>query len=371
MNELSIQSVLAHKEQYNLALPFMETRQVSPLYRVTVKQVVIDTAESAGQVFKVGSKKEGNGWTDVYALSKTAVQKLGTEAGIQFMPPNPGDIIRIDDNTWQATAYGAIKLPDGSVSSTGDSKVILLDAEEKKYRRQYEKKAEEGITDYKQAQEAAKQYKGVWVDTGEVDRNGYPVKKFVVDPSQRKAYIEGSLSEAMALLRVNAPQKAMTGAKLRVIKSLLAMKSTYTMQELKRPFVIATASFSPDYSDPMVKQFMLQQAAHSAVNLFGAATPAPQIAVTSTPIQATMDDYEDLPEDVVIDQEIEYREPERQPEHVQEPIQQTVQVPQEPAAPAQEAPMCCEKCGTDINQKVYDFSVKKFGRPLCFKCQRS
>lgn len=362
MNELTMSSILAHKEQYNLALPFMETRQLNPYYKVTLKQVVIDTDESAGLIYKTGSKKEGNGYVDVYALTKPAVQKLGTEAGIQFMPSNPGDIVRLDENTWQATAYGAIKLPDGSVSSAGDSKVIQLDAEEKKYRRQYEKKAEEGISDYRQAQEAAKSYKGIWND-----------KTYIIDPSQRKSYVENSLSEAMAQLRANAPQKAMTGAKLRVIKSLLAIKGTYTMKELQRPFVIATASFLPDYSDPMVKQFMLQQAAHSAVNLFGEVSQPSQIAVTATPLQANNDDYDDAPDMEYMDGTYE------EVPTIAEPAQGTVesmQPQQENTPPAstggdEEEPMVCEKCGADINEKVFEFSVKKYGRPLCYKCQRS
>lgn len=30
----------------------------------------------------------------------------------------------------------------------------------------------------------------------------------------------------------------------------------------------------------------------------------------------------------------------------------------------------CDSCGTPISEKVYDYSVKKFGIPLCMDCQR-
>lgn len=30
----------------------------------------------------------------------------------------------------------------------------------------------------------------------------------------------------------------------------------------------------------------------------------------------------------------------------------------------------CEQCGAEINDRVHGYSVNKFGRPLCIKCQR-
>jgi len=30
----------------------------------------------------------------------------------------------------------------------------------------------------------------------------------------------------------------------------------------------------------------------------------------------------------------------------------------------------CDKCGEHISQKVWDYSVGRFGRPLCYKCQK-
>ena len=32
--------------------------------------------------------------------------------------------------------------------------------------------------------------------------------------------------------------------------------------------------------------------------------------------------------------------------------------------------MVCENCGKEIDQKVYDYSTKVIGRPLCYKCQK-
>ena len=30
----------------------------------------------------------------------------------------------------------------------------------------------------------------------------------------------------------------------------------------------------------------------------------------------------------------------------------------------------CDGCGAEINERVYEYSLNKFGRPLCMKCQK-
>lgn len=36
----------------------------------------------------------------------------------------------------------------------------------------------------------------------------------------------------------------------------------------------------------------------------------------------------------------------------------------------QQEEYACENCGSVISEKVYGYSIDKFGRPLCVKCQR-
>ena len=33
--------------------------------------------------------------------------------------------------------------------------------------------------------------------------------------------------------------------------------------------------------------------------------------------------------------------------------------------------LICSQCGAEINQKVYDYSVDRFKRPLCYQCQKN
>lgn len=378
MSDLSIQNVLAQRNNYNLAIPFVETQQINPFYKMSVSLVYADTDERASQIYKVGSRGLGNDrWEDLYSLTKPFLQRLATEAGIQF-GPGSGDVTKIDENTWKASAYGSLRLPDGnSARSASDIKVIDLATEEKKYRLAYEEKAERGISDYRAATEASKKYAGKWVDTGQKNDKGYPIRLYIIAEQDRRKYIEKSLLDAMTQLRANAPQKAATGAILRVIRGLLGIKGTYTLEELKKPFAVARMSFSPDYNDPIVRQMLLQQAMQSVGNLFG---NVPPIVQTISIPQADIDDEIDIPVDIY--------EAGPLPEN---PVPMPSLEPQgsDPSwrqdqsfAPRSQGTggvmteedriedFRCDKCDCVIPEKVWEYSIEKFQKPLCYKCQR-
>ena len=246
---LSIQTVLEKRNSYNLAIPFVESQQINPYYKLSVSLLYVDTDPDASQIYKVGSKRtRNNQYEHLYALTKPFLQRLATEAGIQFAP-GTGDVSKMDENTWRASAFGALRMPDGCVRTSSNFKVINLVTEEKKYRLAYEKKSVNRITDDQEAKAAAEKYKGEWFDTA--------VKEFLIAEDDRDKYIEDNLSDTMAHLRASAPQNAATGAILRVIRDLLGVKGAYTIEELKKPFAVARMTFSPDYNDPAMKQIMV------------------------------------------------------------------------------------------------------------------
>ena len=374
-NSLSIQNVLSQRNNYNLAIPFVESQQINPYYKLSVSLVCVDTSEQASQIFKVGSKSLGNNrFEDLYSLTKPFLQRLATEAGIQFSP-GAGDVVKMDENTWKASAFGALRLPDGSVRTSSNFKVIDLVTEERKYRIAYEEKAVSGIVDYRAAKAAADRYAGEWIDTGQLNDKGYPVKLYKVAEPDRGKYIEHSLLDAMAQLRANAPQKAATGAILRVIRDLTGVKGTYTMAELKKPFAVARMSFSPDYNDPAVKQMMLQQCMQSVGNLFGSVQPVMQ--TISIPQSCDVEDEVDIPAEPM------RQMPEEPVRDIQaEPIREQRQRTAAPQAPVPEPngrqmteddrsqDFCCDKCGKVIPEKIWSYSVEQFDRPLCFNCQK-
>lgn len=360
----------------NLLIPSATSVQINPFYKCTVMEVMPDTSENSGDIFKVGNTKVGedkNGkavYADVFSLAKPLLMKLATAAGIQFHPEYT-TVIRENVNTYVGKAYGAVRLPDGTFKTHVETKRICLDDEEAKYRLEFMDKSIMGITDWKAAKAAEEMFKGHWEDTDETKTyNGkeYPVKKFVIDDCDREKYIERSILVNMTLLRKTASEKAQTGAILRVIRALLGIKGTYQLDELKKPFAVPTVTFSPDYSDAGVRQAMLQQGMSSMCNMFGAASAPPvALSFSAEPFADSFNPNENLDNpafasDLSADEE-DYAEDYQQEAQEREPVQQ------EPA-PAETTGYHCDGCGVEIKENVYKYSIEKFGRPLCMKCQK-
>lgn len=369
---LSLTEVQKQYSNCNLLLPQATDVQINPFYKFRVEEVPVDTSENSGDIFKVGSVKTGqqdrNGkdiWTDTFSLTKPLLNKLAMAAGIQF---NPRETYgqRIDRVTYRAQAQGAMKKADGTARTETDQKVICLEDEEEKYRIEFGDKAVKGITDEKQARAASEIFAGQWVES--TNKWGKKCQAYVIAKEDRERYIERSVMVNMALLKKTWAEKAMTGAKLRVIRALLGLKGTYTKEELSRNFAIPTVVFSPDYSDPQVRQMMIAQGMSSVNNMFG----TPEIPVKRVDFEqdtydvdtdidnaAFQSDYEEDPAD-------DYRQPDSHTEEAQET--QPVDYPSEPETRADD--FQCEKCGTVIAERVWNYSLDKYGKPLCMKCQR-
>ena len=367
----------------NLLIPSATSVQINPFYKCTVMEVVADTSENSGDIFKVGNVKTGedqNGkgvYADVFSLAKPLLMKLATAAGIQFHPQYT-TVVRENQNTYVGKAYGAVRLPDGTFKTHMETKRICLDDEEAKYRLEFMDKSIMGITDWKAAKSAEEMFKGHWESTNETrSYNGkeYPVKKYVIDDCDREKYIERSMLVNMTLLRKTASEKAQTGAILRVIRALLGIKGTYQLPELKKPFAVPTVTFSPDYSDAAVRQAMLQQGMNSMGNMFGA-TSAPPAALpfVNEAFDDSFDPEENLDNPAFAsdrpadgDDYAEDFVPAASEHEMSQPVPTTQPEPQEQE---EQSGYCCDECGTSINEKVYGYSLNKFGRPLCMKCQK-
>ena len=362
----SLPEVITAYKNYNLLVPTATDVQLNPFYKFHVEEVPVDLGENSGDIFKVGSVKTGQQyergkdiWEDVFSLSKPLLNKMAMAAGIQFNPKETyGE--RIDRVTYRAQAQGAMRKADGTARTETDQKVICLEDEEEKYRIEFADKAAKGITDEKQAQAAAEIFSGQWVESK--NKWGKKCQAFVIAKEDRDRYIDRSVMVNMALLKMTWAEKAMTGAKLRVIRALLGVKGTYTKAELQKNFAIPTVIFSPDYSDPQVGQAMLTQGMNSVNNMFG----TPQIAVKNVDFESestvfTQDDLDNPAYASDTESEDDYppmQEPDIAPEPEPEP------------EPDRSADFQCSRCGTIINEKVYEYSINKFGEPLCIKCQR-
>lgn len=249
----SLPEVITAYKNYNLLVPTATDVQLNPFYKFHVEEVPVDLGENSGDIFKVGSVKTGKQdekgkdiWEDVFSLSKPLLNKMAMAAGIQFNPKETyGE--RIDRVTYRAQAQGAMRKADGTARTETDQKVICLEDEEEKYRIEFADKAAKGITDEKQAQAAAEIFSGQWVESK--NKWGKKCQAFVVAKEDRDRYIERSVMVNMALLKKTWAEKAMTGAKLRVIRALLGVKGTYeTLCMPGRPDDHGNRPDSPDRS---------------------------------------------------------------------------------------------------------------------------
>jgi len=382
-NSYALTEIQSKYQNCNLLIPAATSVQINPFYKCTVMEVVADTSENSGDIFKVGNVKTGedrNGkaiYADVFSPAKPLLMKLATAAGVQFHPEYT-TVFRENANTYVGKAYGALRLPDGTFKTHAETKRICLDDEESKYRLEFMDKSIMGIHDWRAAKAAADMFKGEWrEDSEKLDKWNKPEKYYVIADCDREKYIERSILVNMTLLRKTASEKAQTGAILRVIRALLGIKGTYQLNELKKPFAVPTVTFSPDYSDATVRQAMLQQGMNSMGNMFGAASAPPAInsmGIFEDTVHEAFDPEENLnnpafasehgTEEDDIPEEYRQAPPQEALERLEPPAQQI-----EPSRKESSGYFCYE-CGAEINERVYGYSLNKFGRPLCMKCQK-
>lgn len=385
-NSNALAEIQSKYQNCNLLIPSATSVQINPFYKCTVMQVTADISENSGDIFKVGNVKvgENNGkaiYADVFSPAKPLLMKLATAAGIQFHPEHT-TVMRENENTYVGKAYGAVRLPDGTFKTHAETKRICLDDEEAKYRLEFMDKSILGITDEKAAKSAAEMFKGKWIDS--TNKWGKPCKAYLIDDKDRDKYIERSILVNMTLLRKTASEKAQTGAILRVIRALLGIKGTYTIEELKKPFAVPSVNFSPDYSDANVRQAMLRQGMNSMANMFGTTSAPPAIETSMLPSEAFSDfeEEENLDNPAFVSnlsQDEELVENYQQTEQYNTPNETTAQTQnqglQSPQQNISHETMGqglyqCGGCGTEISESVYKYSIGKFNEPLCMKCQK-
>lgn len=382
-NSNSLTEIQSKYQNCNLLIPAATSVQINPFYKCSVMEVVADTTQNSGDIFSVGKVKTGEGrdgkaiYEEVFSPAKPLLMKLATAAGVQFHPEYT-TATRENANTYVGRAYGALRLPDGSYKTHMETKRICLDDEEAKYRLEFMDKSIMGIHDWRAAKAASEMFKGEWKEDPEnINQWGKPERYYVIADSDREKYIERSILVNMTLLRKTASEKAQTGAILRVIRALLGIKGTYSKAELEKPFVVPTVTFAPDYTDPTVRNAMLQQGMNSMGNMFGTSSTPPAIT-TAFSGEAFSSDFN--PEDEIDnpafaseqaeDREVVAEEQERNWFDQEQPAASQQAQPQQEPEKNESTGYYCDGCGAEINKRVYEYSLNKFGKPLCMKCQK-
>lgn len=364
-------------EKANLLLPVTTLKQqLGPWHELRVTEVWVNPDPSAGEVYKVGSvEKPGGGdksrWVDVFALGRPALDKIAAAAGIVWDFRGSGPEF-LSDRKVVYKAIGAVRLPDGTWQPVVERKMIDLDVIEEEVRERHRKRGQEKAQEYRQS-------------------GG----KKGVNPDIMDQWVEQQVRAEMLQWRKSLLQRAETGARLRCIRALLAIKSHYTQEELRKPFVVPRIDFSPDYSDPEVRRIVLQHGLDAASRLFGPA-PAPALPFAaangnsnghSAPqvrpaIAAPIDDVGEFDAEPIQEADEELAETPvqqaRQAAKAPDPQPATQPAPESAAKKAQQPPqatlpvgdsLVCDGCGRSITEKVADYSGRKYGKLLCMACQ--
>lgn len=149
--------------------------------------------------------------------------------------------------------------------------------------------------------------------------------------------------------------KALNGA----IRTALHIKGTYTLEDLQKPFVVAYLVPNLDHEE--VKNRAIESMFQSTQKLYGRNVPNIHQIESKVPEQAAIEASDGEEYDQYIDGT--YRE-----ESIPEMPEQNGIHPSDDRVREQD--LCCDKCGSVIPEKVWDYSVDKFGRPLCYNCQK-
>ncbi len=343
----------------NVLVPTQHLQQVSPWHAARTSVVQINPDPMAGDVFKVGSRynEAKKSYEDLFSPAKPALMRIAAAAGIVWNWRESGpQVLQKDYVVYKAV--GALRLPDGSWQPIVATKEIDLTVIEEETYEANLKKALEYASD--------------------------PKKQAALKGMTPEQWAQAQTRANMIQWRKNKLMRAETGAMLRVIRAALGMKSQYTREELQKPFIVPRIDFAPDYSDPEVRQAIIQNGIPAMAQLFGQAQAAvmptgrspfeashPALAAPAEPEEEVFVEYEssveeELPADgFPAEDDLEPSNPTLfdNPALSNPPAQNRGQGKQQVVT-------YCANCGAEITSaKVVEYSQKKFGKPLCYKCQ--
>lgn len=325
MNELSITKEYP-ADKYNLLGNTDVMVEIPDIKSPVVQAVRLDTNPGKGDVYI--QQKANDAWTDrkgnhhpatpnLYAITKNGLKKLADGAGIKMISSehvipttcqkcvavnqHSGKVVQCGNCSNQDVAYRVtISVPQltGEILTVEDTHEIIVN------------NVTPGMTD-----------------------------------KQR--------NEFMKHLPQICEAKALNGA----IRTALHIKGTYTLEELKKPFVVAYLVPNLNHND--VKQAAIDSMFQSTQKMFGA-TPTIQQIESRVPEHAAIEASDGENFDQYVDGT--YNSVQTQEANSTEPA--------ESISEEERNDFYCDKCGCPINERVWDYSVKQFDRPLCYKCQK-
>lgn len=326
-NELSI-SQQYPAEKFNLLGNTDVIVKVPEIKMPVIQSVKLSTDPAKGDVYI--QQKRRKEWTDdngnyhaatpdLYAVTKNGLKKLADGAGIEMIssehviPTTCQKCVAVNQNCGKVVQCGNCKNKDVAYRVTISVPQL----------------------------------------TGEV-LNVADTHEIIVDNTT-----PGMTAKQRAEFMKHLPQiceaKALNGA----IRTALHIKGTYTLAELQKPFVVAY--LVPNMDHEAVKKRAIESMFQSSHRLFGSNAPNIHQIESKVPEHGAIEASDGEEYDQYIDGT--YRE-----ESIPEAPENNGMNPSDDGVREQD--LCCDKCGAVIPEKVWDYSVDKFGRPLCYNCQK-
>jgi len=324
------------KDKYTLLVPIETIAKISEIQKPVINAVTISTKLEDKEIYV--QEKAGDGYKDrngrwhpptpeLYALSKRALTKLAKAAGIKQVESAP-----VLPSTCQKCAE--VNRMTGKIIPCGQ-----CPNKDVKYRVTISVPQLTGESLY-------------FVDHHEIN-----VETVTATMSNKQK------TEFMKHLAQICEAKALNGA----IRTALQIKGTYTLEELQKPFVVAY--LVPNLDNPDVKRVAIENMFNSTKSLFGVqqkVIEAPQEIKTAKATYEDVEYDESVIESYVDDIPVGNTSTVQQKNESYPPA-----TSYQSESPAQQAPAYqCMNCGATIDQRVHEYSMNKFGRPLCRNCQR-
>lgn len=283
----------ADTARYELLLPALPVdSQLGWGYAPSVSVITIDDNPLNGEVFKVGSRKNGNEWVDLYAYAKPGLLKLASAAGIHIRTERVDG--RRNSDYCEVRAIGAMRTETGQpMMRTGTKAFFMPDVSNEAWR-------------------------------SRVDKN----KKLKSNEQKTEVELRQAHDGEMLSFRKHLLRRTEAGAITAVIRELLATKGGQTREQIAKPKVLIRVDFRPDHNDPVVKRFLMHQADAATRSLYG-----PQHLSTAAEV------IEDLPPD---HETLEARE------HAAAALPATASTPQPVVEPTEEEIIADVERGCDI-----------------------
>lgn len=232
----------------NLMLPTQTFGEVLGQYdKVTIEVVTVDPDPKQGDVYEPAYGK--------FALGQRPLNAISNAMGIVW-DPHTTTVLESTQRKSRAKATGAMRKANGEWIPLSDEKTIDLDVIEEELTFKCEQDTLEG--------------EPYW-------DNGHRKHRPWKSPEERQNYIEVEVKKALLQKKKFKDELAMTGAKERVIRKLLAIKATYSKAELAKPFAFprVTLDTSKMLSSPADRGEAIHRMTGSVSAIFGPGASAP------------------------------------------------------------------------------------------------